>query len=349
MIGGDVPMHIRSAFFSLLLSGLFGLAVSASPKGAQAIEISGSGSTFVHAVMLKWAAAYHEKTGVAVTYQAIGSGAGIRQIKAGVVTFGATDMPLPPEELKAAGLAQFPIVIGGVVPVINLEGIKSGQMNFTGELLADIYLGKVKTWNDPAITKLNPGLKLPDLPIQVAYRSDGSGTTFNWANYLSKASAEWKERVGEGTTVRWPVGSGLKGNEGVSHYVTYIKGSIGYVELAFAIQHSMTFAKVRNKSGDFVVPSADSFKAAAATADWKSPDFYQILTDAPGKASWPIAATTFVLMPKHPADKATSAEALRFFQWALEHGQSDATNLDYVPLLDGLVKQVETYWAQEIK
>lgn len=342
-------MHMRSAFFCLLLSALFGLAVGASPKGAQAVEISGSGSTFVHAVMLKWAAAYYEKTGVAVTYQAIGSGAGIRQIKAGLVAFGSTDMPIPPDELKAAGLAQFPIVIGGVVPVVNLEGVKSGQLNLTGELLANIYLGKVKAWNDPAIAALNQELKLPDLPIQIAYRSDGSGTTFNWANYLSKVSTQWKEKVGDGTTLRWPVGLGLKGNEGVSQYVKSVRGSIGYVELAFAIQHSMTFARIRNKSGDFVVPSADSFKAAAATADWKSPDFYQILTDAPGKASWPIAATTFVLMPKHAADKATSAEALRFFQWALEHGQADATSLDYVPLPDGLVKQVETYWAQEIK
>lgn len=342
-------MYVPSRRLTMLRRTLLGFAACLCAAGAHALEINGSGSTFVHAVMLKWAAAYHEKTGVAVTYQAIGSGAGIRQIKAGLVTFGATDMPLPPDELQAAGLAQFPIVIGGVVPIINLDGVKPGEMNFTGALLADIYLGKVKTWNDPAITQLNPRLKLPDLPIQVAYRSDGSGTTFNWANYLSKVSAEWKAKVGEGTTIRWPVGSGLKGNEGVAHYVSYIKGSIGYVELAYAVQHSMTFGKVRNSSGDFVLPSAESFSAAAATADWRAPDFYQILTDAPGKGSWPIAATTFVLMPKHSADKARAAETLRFFQWALEHGQTDAKGLDYVPLPDGLVGAVEAYWAQNIK
>lgn len=342
-------MPRSSHLYSFLKATLLGLSAFACAFATHAVEISGSGSTFVQAVMLKWAADYHDKTDVAVSYQAIGSGAGIRQIKAGLVDFGASDKPLPPEELQTAGLAQFPLVIGGIVPVVNLDGIKPGQLSFTGELLADIFLGKIRSWNNPAIAALNPGAKLPDMQIQVAYRSDGSGTTFNWTNYLSKISAEWKAKVGEGTTVRWPTGTGYKGNEGVARYVSYVKGAIGYVELAFAIQHSMTFGKVRNKSGVFVLPSADSFQAAASTADWKAQDFYELLTDAPGKDSWPIAATVFVLMPRHPKDSAKSAEALRFFRWSLEQGQADARKLDYVPLPDELVRQVESYWAQNIK
>lgn len=324
-----------------------GLAFIAPTQAATIVN--GSGSTFVHPVMLKWAASYHTKTSVQVSYQSIGSGAGIRQIKERSVTFGASDKPLPPEELLAAGLAQFPVVIGGVVPVVNLDGIKPGQLNFTGELLADIYLGKVTTWNDPAIAALNPGVNLPAMKIQVGHRSDGSGTTYNWVNYLSKLSPEWKEKVGEGTSVKWPTGTGGKGNEGVSRYVGLIKGSIGYVELAYAVQHKMTFGKVRNKSGVFVMPSPESFQAAAANASWKAPDFYEVLTDAAGKDSWPITATVFVLMPKSSPDPVKSAEALRFFRWALEQGQADAKSLDYVPLPDGLVKQVEAYWTQSIK
>jgi phosphate transport system substrate-binding protein len=318
--------------------------------GAHAAEtINGSGSTFVHPIMLKWAASYNAKTQVQVNYQAIGSGAGIRQIKAGTVTFGASDKPLPPDELQAAGLAQFPLVIGGVVPVVNLDGIKSGQLNFTGELLANIYLGKVTTWNDPAIVALNPDAKLSALKINVAYRSDGSGTTFNWVNYLSKVSPEWKAKVGEGTTVKWPTGSGGNGNEGVSRYVHNIKGSIGYVELAFAVQHKMTFGKVKNKAGAFVIPSPESFQAAASNASWKASDFYEVLTDAEGKDSWPIAATVFILMPRRAPDPAKSDAALQFFRWALKQGQADAQRLDYVPLPEDLVKQVETYWTQGIK
>jgi len=316
---------------------------------AQATDINGSGSTFVHPIMLSWAASYNTKTGAKVSYQAIGSGGGIRQIKERVVTFGASDKPLPPDELQAAGPSQFPLVIGGVVPVVNLDGIKPGQLNFTGELLADIYLGKVTNWSDPAIAALNPDAKLPNLKIMVAHRSDSSGTTFNWANYLSKVSAEWKAKVGEGTTVAWPTGTGGNGNEGVARNVEYIKGSSGYVELAFAMQKKMTFGKVKNKSGVFVSPSLDSFQFAAANATWKEPHFYEVLTDASGKESWPITATTFVLMPKSSPDADKSAEALRFFRWALEQGQENAKRLHYVPLPDGLVKQVEAYWTQNIK
>ena len=343
-------MFFTPQFRKQLRATLLGFAVATlATVTCAATTVNGSGSTFVHPVMLKWAASYNTKTNVQVSYQALGSGAGIRQIKEKAVTFGASDKPLPPDELQAAGLAQFPLVIGGVVPVVNLDGIKSAQLNFTGELLADIYLGKITSWNDPAIVALNPDAKLPALKINVAYRSDGSGTTYNWVNYLSKLSPEWKSKVGEGTTVKWPTGTGGNGNEGVARYVGYIKGSIGYVELAYAVQHKMTFAKLKNKSGSFVTPSPESFQAAAANASWTAPDFYEVLTDASGKDSWPITATVFVLMPKSPADAAKSTDALRFFRWALEQGQADAKSLDYVPLPEGLVKQIEAYWVQNIK
>jgi len=318
-------------------------------SGAHAVDVSGSGSTFVHAVMLRWAADYFEKTGVAVSYDAIGSSAGIRQVKAATVTFGASDKPLLTTELVAAGLTQFPLVIGGVVPVVNLDGVKPAQLNLTGELLANIFLGKITSWSDPAISALNPKTKLPNLQIRVAYRADGSGSTFNWTNYLSKVSSEWKSKVGEGSVVNFPTGTGHEGSEGLASYVGYVKGSIGYVELAYAIRHGMAFARIRNKSGVFVVPSADSFRAAATTVGWNSSDFYEILTDGPGKDAWPIAATTFILMPRHSTDARKSAEALRFFRWALENGQDDARNLKYVPLPDELVKRVEDYWKQNIK
>jgi phosphate transport system substrate-binding protein len=337
----SIPMKITSI--------LLGVAASLCAPAAPAVDISGSGSTFVHAVMLRWAADYFAKTGVAVSYDAIGSSAGIKQVKAGTVTFGASDRPLVTSELVAAGLAQFPLVIGGVVPVVNLDGIKPGQLNLTGELLADIFLGKIAAWSDPAIAALNPKVKLPDLQIRIAYRADGSGSTFNWTNYLSKVSPEWKSKVGEGSIVRWPTGTGHEGSEGIASYVSYVRGSIGYVELAFAIRHEMAFAKVRKRSGAFVAPSADSFREAATTAGWNSSDFYEILTDAPGKDAWPIAATTFVLMPRHPGDEARSAAALRFFRWALEQGQEDAKSLRYVPLPDTLVKRVEDYWGSNIR
>lgn len=342
-------MSITSYLPKLLRTTLLGVAATAWASMPHAASVTGSGSTFVHPVMLKWAASYNAKTNIQVSYQAIGSGGGIRQIKEGTVTFGATDKPLAPEELKSAGLAQFPLVIGGVVPVVNIEGIKPGQLNFSGELLADIYLGKITSWNDSAIAALNPEAKLPDMKISVAYRSDGSGTTYNWVNYLSKVSADWKAKVGEGTTVKWPTGNGGNGNEGVARNVTFIKGSIGYVELAYAVQHKMTFAKLKNKAGAFVSPTLESFQAAAANASWKEQDFYEILTDAAGKDSWPITATVFVLMPKSSRDAAKAAEALRFFRWALEQGQANAKSSDYVPLPESLVKQIEAYWVQNVK
>jgi phosphate transport system substrate-binding protein len=301
--------------------------------------------------MARWAIDYAAKTKVEVSYMPIGSAAGIHQIKSGAVAFGASDKPLPPDELSAAGLAQFPIVIGGVVPVVNLDGVAPGQLSFTGELLAAIYLGKVTHWNDPAIAALNPGIKLPNLRISVMHRADGSGTTFNWVNYLSKVSPDWKSQVGEGTSVKWPTGSegGGNGNEGVARLVTYIKGSIGYVELAFAIQQRMTFAKVKNKAGVFISPTMESFQAAAANADWSAPDFYEVLTDAPGQDSWPITATVFVLIPRHAKVAAQSAEALKFFKWSLENGTSAAKTLNYVPLPAPLIQQVESYWTQNVK
>lgn len=343
------PSLLFSALPSVWRSTLCGIAVAGALSAAHATDINGSGSTFVPPLMLKWAGSYHTKTDVKVSYQPIGSGNGIQQIKAGRVVFGASDKPLPPEELQAADLAQFPLVIGGVVPVVNLEGIKPGQLNFTGELLANIYLGKVSNWNDPAIAALNPETKLPDLKITVTHRADGSGTTFNWVNYLSKVSPDWKSAVGEGTTVKWPTGIAGSGNEGVARNVAYLKGAIGYVELAYAVEHKMTFGKLKNQSGSFVSPSLESFQAAAANASWKAPDFYELLTEAPGQDSWPITATVFVLMPKHPKEAAPSAEALRFFRWALEEGKADAKRLNYVALPDGLVKQIEAYWGTNIK
>jgi phosphate transport system substrate-binding protein len=285
-----------------------------------------------------------------VNYQSIGSGGGIAQIKAATVTFGASDMPMKPDDLQAAGLGQFPIVIGGVVPVVNVQGVTPGQLRFTGLVLADIYLGKITKWNDTAITALNSGIKLPDQKIAVVHRSDGSGTTFNWVDYLSKVSAEWKTKVGEGTSVNWLTGVGGKGNEGVAAYVKQITGSIGYVELAYATENKMSYAAVKNKAGAFVEPTAASFQAAAASADWSSqPDFYEVITDAPGKDSWPIAATVFVMMYKTPKNAGQSKAAFEFFKWALDNGQSDAQSLNYIPLPTALTQQVEAYWSKTFK
>lgn len=333
-----IKLRIAAAgFASLLINSAF------------AADITGAGSTFVYPILSKWSSTYNAKTGSKINYQSIGSGGGIAQIKAGTVTFGASDKPLPPEELKESGLAQFPVVIGGVVPVVNLESANAGDMRFTGPLLADIFLGEITKWNDPAIIALNPKMSLPDQKITIVHRSDGSGTTFNWVNYLSKVSDEWKSKVGEGTSVNWPAGVGGKGNEGVAAYVNQIKGSIGYVELAYAMQNKMKYTEVKNKAGNFVDPSLETFQAAAASADWKAPDFYEVITDATGKDSWPITASVFVIMYKQPKDAATSADALKFFKWALNEGQSDAKELDYVALPGTLVKQIEAYWAQNIK
>ena len=323
---------------------------SAGADGTATAEITGAGASFVYPLLSKWSSDYHKATGAKVNYQSIGSGGGIAQIKAGTVDFGSSDKPLTPEELAAAGLGQFPSAIGGVVPVVHVQGIEAGKLRLTGALLADIYLGRVTMWNDAAIIAVNPGVALPATKISVVHRSDGSGTTFNLANYLSKVSPEWNTRVGEGTTVNWPSGIGGKGNEGVAAYVQQIEGSIGYVELAYALQNKMSFAAMQNAAGQFVLPSAETFSAAAASADWKNAkDFHLVMTNAPGPNAWPITATNFILMHKQPRDARRSADALAFFKWAFETGQPQAQSLDYVPLPAELVAQIEKYWAREFK
>ncbi|TZF89033.1 phosphate ABC transporter substrate-binding protein PstS [Cognatilysobacter lacus] len=326
-------------------------AGSAATAGSQVnAQITGAGATFIYPLISKWSAEYSRATGAKINYQSIGSGGGIAQIKAGTVDFGSSDKPLAADELGAAGLGQFPSAVGGVVPVVNLPGIAAGQLKLTGPVLADIYLGKVTIWNDPAIASLNPGVTLPALKINVVKRSDGSGTTFNFVNYLSKVSPAWKAKVGEGTSVNWPTGIGGKGNEGVAAYVKQIKGSIGYVELAYATENGMAHAQMQNAAGQWVQPSIASFQAAASAADWKnSKDFSVVITDAPGAQAWPIAATNFILMYKQPKDAARSKAALDFFRWALHNGGKTAESLNYVPLPPELVSQVETYWSTEFK
>ena len=317
---------------------------------AHADDITGAGATFPYPAYAKWAEAYKAQTGKALNYQSIGSGGGIKQIRAKTVDFGASDMPLKPEELKQDGMVQFPAIIGGVVPVFNLEGISPGQMKLTGTVLADIYLGKIKSWNDPAIAGLNPGLKLPALPITVVRRSDGSGTTFLFTNYLSKVSTEWKDKVGAGSAISWPEGVGGKGNEGVASYVQNIKGSIGYVEYAYAKRNKMNHAQLRNKDGNFIDPDDDTFAAAAANAAWdKVPNFYEILTEQPGKNSWPITGASFILVYTNPQDPKRALDVLSFFSWSFRNGQKMAAELDYVPIPDPVVKLIETMWKAEIK
>ena len=326
------------------------LTCAASLPAMAQKQITGAGSTFVYPVLSAWSDAYSKQNGTQVNYQSIGSGGGIAQIKASTVDFGASDAPLTPDALKAAGLTQFPLVIGGVVPVVNLQGISPGQLKFTGKLLADLYLGNIKNWNDPAIAAINPGVTLPDQAVTIVHRSDGSGTTFNWVNYLSKISPEWKEKIGEGTSVAWPVGVGGKGNEGVAEYVNRIKGSIGYVEYAYVIQNKMTYGQVQNSTGAFITPTAANFQAAAASADWaKADSYYLVITNAPGATAYPISATVFILMYKTPKDAARSTAALEFFRWAMEKGQDQAAKLDYVPLPNTLVTQIEASWKSEIK
>jgi phosphate transport system substrate-binding protein len=312
---------------------------------ASAEEISGAGSTFVFPILSKWAVDYAARTGTIVKYQSIGSRGGIAQIKSASVDFGASDAPLRPDDLQKSGLGQFPLVIGGIVPVLNVEGIKPGEVRFTGPLLADIFLGRVKMWNDRAIADLNPEVKLPAAPIVVVHRSDGSGTTFNWTNYLSKVSAEWRSRMGEGTAVDWPVGAGGKGNEGVAALVLQTGNSIGYVEYAYVLQNKLAYGLMQNKAGKFVKPRAASFQAAAAGADWaRAQDFYLVMTDSPGEDAYPIAATAFILMRKDSKNPAGTRTALDFFRWALGNGQKQAAELDYVALPPSLVGQIEAYW-----
>jgi phosphate transport system substrate-binding protein len=342
-----LPSRMRAfvAAYSVLV------ALGGALSIASGVEVTGAGSTFVYPILSKWAEAYRQKTDLKVNYQSIGSGGGIAQIKKKTVDFGASDMPLKPDDLEAAGLTQFPIVIGGDVPVVNLTGIKPGQLKLTGALISDIFMGKITKWNDPAIVALNRDLKLPDQGISVVHRSDGSGTTFIWTNYLSKVSADWKTTVGEGTAVSWPVGVGGKGNEGVSQYVRSIDGSIGYVEYAYAIQNNMTDALVQNHASEFVKAGTTSFQAAAAAADWNSaPSFYLILTDQVGKGVWPITGSVFILMYKTQEKPEVAKEILKFFDWVYSaDGDKLAASLDYVALPPSVVKQIEAAWKSQLK
>lgn len=326
-------------------------AVAAFPVvGAKAAQISGAGATFPYPLYAKWAAAYKKATGIGLNYQSIGSGGGIKQIVANTVTFGASDMPLKPKILEGYGLVQFPTVIGGAVPTANLPGIKPGELVLDGPTLAKIFLGEIKNWNDPAIQKLNPKVKLPNMAIAVIHRSDGSGTTFIWTNYLSKVSPTWKKKVGNSTAVDWPVGIGAKGNEGVANVVVQTKGSIGYNEYAYVLQNKMTYIRLINKAGKAVAPTAAAFKAAAGHADWAhAKDYYVILTDQPGATTWPVAGATFILVHKKPKDPAAVTEALKFFAWAYAHGDKLAEELVYVPLPAKVKAEIKKMWIAKIE
>ncbi|MDR3446247.1 MULTISPECIES: phosphate ABC transporter substrate-binding protein PstS [Dyella] len=317
---------------------------------AQATDITGAGSSFVYPVLSKWSAGYAEKTGNKLNYQSVGSGAGVAQIKEGTIDFGATDAPVKAEDLAQFGLGQFPVVVGGIVPVVNIPGVEAGQVKLDGATLADIFLGKITMWNDPRIAAANAGVNLPAKKITVVHRSDGSGTSFNFTNYLSKVSPDWAAKVKFGTAVEWPTGVGGKGNEGVSQYVKQIVGSIGYVEYAYAVKNKISWVNLKNAAGQVVAPSAEAFAAAAATADWGSAkDFNVIMTNASGAQAWPITATTWVVMYKQPKNAEHTKVAFEFFKWALESGQKDAASLDYVALPDTLVKKIEAYWSTEYK
>jgi phosphate transport system substrate-binding protein len=322
----------------------------AASTSAFADDITGAGSTFIYPVLSKWADDYKKESGSGVNYQSIGSGAGIKQIQAKTVTFGATDKPLKVDELDKEGLAQWPMIMGAIVPVVNIAGVKAGDMVLDGETLGKIFLGEITKWDDPAIKNLNPKLALPSDAIAVVHRADGSGTTFNFTDYLSKVSADWKSKVGSGTAVEWPVGVGAKGNEGVSANIGQTKNAIGYVEYAYAKQNKLTYTALINKAGKTVQPTGEAFQAAASNADWAhAPGYFLILTDQPGEKSWPIMASTFILMHKEPADKAASAEAIKFFKWAFANGSKMAEELDYVPFPDSVVKLIEKTWSDDIK
>ena len=325
-----------------------GLVAVATPSFAA--DITGAGSTFIFPVLSKWADAYKKESGNAVNYQSIGSGAGIKQIEASTVTFGATDAPLKAEQLQKDGLSQWPMIMGAIVPVVNIDGVKAGDMVLDGPTLAAIYLGKITKWDDAAIKKLNPNVKLPSEAISVVHRADGSGTTFNFTDYLSKVSPDWKSKVGEGTAVEWPAGVGAKGNEGVAGNIAQTKNSIGYVEYAYAKQNKLTYTQLINKAGKTVQPTNEAFQAAASNADWtNAPGYYLILTDQPGDKSWPIVASTFILMHKEASDKASSQEALKFFTFAFEKGATSAEELDYIPMPDNVIKLIEKTWSADIK
>ena len=326
------------------------MAVAASTSFAVATDISGAGSTFAFPILAKWAEAYKATSGASLNYQSIGSGGGIKQIKAKTVTFGASDAPLTGDDLKSSGLVQFPAIMGGIVPIVNLDGVNAGDMVLDGPTLADIYLGKITKWNDPAIAKLNPKLKLAADDISVVERSDGSGTTYNFTYYLGDVSKDWKDKVGVDKSVQWPVGVGAKGNEGVAAGVANAKGSIGYVEFAFALQNKMTYTDMINKAGKTIVPSAEAFQAAASNADWKSvPGYGVILANQQGDKSWPMTAATFVLLYGQPQDEAATGEALKFFDWAFKKGTKQAQDLAYVPMPDAVVADIEKTWTAEVK
>ena len=334
--------------FNILFATAMLAAASIAP--ASAADISGAGATFPYPIYAKWADAYKKATGNGLNYQSIGSGGGIKQIKARTVTFGASDMPLKADELAKDALVQFPTVMGGVVPVINLEGVAPGALVLDGPTLAKIFLGEVQTWDDPTIKKLNPQAKLPSDAIVIVHRSDGSGTTFIFTDYLSKVSPDWKSKVGSNTAVEWPAGIGAKGNEGVANNVAQTRGSIGYVEYAYAKQNKLAFTQMVNRDGKPVAPDAAGFQAAAANADWVgTPGFSVILTDEPGAQSWPIAGATFILLPKQPPDAEAAAEALKFFAWAYANGSQMAEALDYVPMPGSVVTAIKKMWANEIK
>src|SRR5664280_2678662 len=327
-----------------------GFIAAAAFVSAQAADISGAGATFPYPIYAKWADAYKKETGNGLNYQSIGSGGGIKQITNKTVTFGASDAPLKGEDLDKLGLAQFPAVMGGIVPVVNLEGIKPGELTIDGPTLAKIFLGEIKTWDDAAIKKLNSNVKLPSQAIAVVHRSDGSGTTFNFVYYLSDVSADWKTKVGVNTSVQWPMGIGAKGNEGVANNVANTKGSVGYVEYAYALQNKLTFTKMVNKAGKTVTPTSEAFQAAAANADWKSqPGFGVILANQPGDNSWPMTAATWILIYKQPSDAAATGEALKFFAWAYKNGAKMAQELDYIPMPANVAADVEKSWMSEIK
>jgi phosphate transport system substrate-binding protein len=341
---------MRNSFKGFAGVALLTAATAFGATLASAADISGAGATFPYPIYSKWADAYKKETGNGLNYQSIGSGGGIKQIQNKTVTFGASDAPLKGEDLEKFGLAQFPMVMGAIVPVVNLEGIKPGELVLDGPTIAKIFLAEIKSWDDPAIQKLNAGVKLPKQPIVVVHRSDGSGTTYNFVYYLSDVSADWKAKVGVNTSVEWPAGIGAKGNEGVANNVANTKGSIGYVEYAYAKQNKLTHTKMINKDGNVVAPDSSSFQAAAANADWNSkPGYGVILANQPGANSWPMTAATWILIYKKPQDPAAATEALKFFAWSFAKGDKMAEELDYVPMPDKVVADIEKMWASEIK
>jgi phosphate transport system substrate-binding protein len=354
LASGDRPALRKTGenTVKLVSSLAFAGIVATATLPAAALDISGAGATFPYPIYAKWADAYKKETGVGLNYQSIGSGGGIKQIQARTVTFGASDLPLKIEQLNKDGLVQFPTVVGGVVPVVNLDGIKAGDLSLDGPTLARIFLGEIKSWNDPAIQKLNPRANLPSQAIVVVHRSDGSGTTAIWTDYLSKVSADWKSKVGSNTSVEWPVGIGAKGNEGVANNVQNTKGAIGYVEYAYAKQNKLATVNAQNKEGKKVEPNMASFRAAAENTKWeneKANGFNVMLTDQPGAGSWPIAGATFILIPRQPKDPAAAAEALKFFAWAYEKGDKMAEELDYLPMPQSAKAEIKKVWAAEIK